>query len=349
MTILYHMTNAPPRIPGTDAVDQDVAALEGRFGGSSVRLNPFRSRGPLWRLDAFAGLHLLPKLLRMDREVELHHVFGGAVRYYRVHRMLERPIVYTAVAGLEGTRPSRHMRHLPRAIVVASERSVRFLRKRGFGNVVLIPPGIDTDRLTQQPLPLQSDFVLLAGSAPWVPEQFSSKGFDVLFAAVARRANVRLVLLWRGLLERELLVRLDRHGLRDRVEIVNRHVNVNELLGRIHAAVVLAEQAHLIKEYPHSLIEALVVGRPVMVSQCIAMADYVRSKDCGVVVEHLTEEGVGNALDRLSADYERYRQRAVQNARQDFSLGSMLDAYQQVYESCGYRGRGTGESSADAA
>ncbi len=338
MTVLYHMTDAAPRIPGTDAVDQEVSALEHRFHGSHVRLCPFRRQGIVVRFESLAGVQLLPQLLWMDRRVQLHHVFGGGLKHYAVFRMLQRPIVYTVAAGMgEGEKPATGVRRSIDAIVVASRRNSSILKEWGFHNVTVIPPGVDISRFSHQSVSRQSQFVVLAGSAPWVSDQFVTKGFDALFAAVARQPRVRLVLLWRGVLERKLDARLTTYDLHDRVEVVRERADVNAILGRVHATVVLAEHPHLIKEYPHSLIESLAAGKPVLVSEPIAMADYVRERGCGVVVPEISTEAVEAALDSLMTEYDRYQMGASEAAGQrDFCLAKMLERYQSVYESCGY-------------
>ena len=42
MTVLYHLTAPPPAMADTDAVFQEVGALQQRFGGSQIQLYPFR-------------------------------------------------------------------------------------------------------------------------------------------------------------------------------------------------------------------------------------------------------------------------------------------------------------------
>ena len=40
MNILFHLTSPPPAIQETDAAFQEVAALQRRFGGSTINLFP---------------------------------------------------------------------------------------------------------------------------------------------------------------------------------------------------------------------------------------------------------------------------------------------------------------------
>jgi hypothetical protein len=68
-------------------------------------------------------------------------------------------------------------------LVVSSIQEASALRSRGFGNVHVIRPGIDQSQINVQP-PKEPDteFVLLAGSAPWT-SIIQDKGFDLLLRA----------------------------------------------------------------------------------------------------------------------------------------------------------------------
>ena len=52
----------------------------------------------------------------------------------------------------------------------------------------------------------------------------------------------------------------------------------------------------IVRSYPHSLIEALVTGKPVLVSRSVPMADYVEQAGCGVVVEQAEHFGLAQLL-----------------------------------------------------
>ena len=189
-------------------------------------------------------------------------------------------------------------------IVVSNERDQATLHHWGLENTRLIRPGIDTSRFIPAQPPTGPGFTLLFGSAPWSEPQFRSKGVEALLAAAEARPDLRLVFLWRGLLFEEMQARVAQRGLQARVEVINRQVDVNEVLARAHAAVVLAEDATLVKAFPHSLLESLAAGRPVLVSRALPMADYVERVGCGQVVEVVSSEGVLEALARLEVDYE---------------------------------------------
>jgi glycosyltransferase involved in cell wall biosynthesis len=327
--VLYHLTAPPPAIPGTDAVFQEVEVLRGHFGGELVYLNPSRHPGiPVpWILY---GLHRLPYLRKMEATTDIHHIFNAGLHPFPFLRWLRRPVLYSVVSGLPAhKRPPRLQAH---TIVVSNERDKSILNSWGIANCRLIRPGIDVSRFTYSPLPLCSDLTLMAGSAPWTRQQFRLKGVDALLEAARIMPGLRLVFLWRGMLVEEMRQRVRRNGLEGRVEVLNEKVDVNRVLARVHAAIVLSDNPTIIKAYPHSLLESLAAGKPVLVSRCIPMADYAAETGCGQVVERVTAADLLRAIERLVEHYDDFQAKALQVGHKDFSQQTLIAAYKQLYD-----------------
>ena len=336
MKVLYHLTMPPSPMAACDAVVQEVESLQTQLGGEIVYLNPAHRPGSRYP-ERLYGLHRLPYLRRQEVTVRLHHVYNPHLFYFPYLRWLRRPIVYSVTAGLHSLEPPRNLDKLNQlaAIVVSSERDRAMLQDWGLETAHVIRPGIDASRFSPAPPPPSPGFTLLAGSAPWSEPQFRSKGIEALLGAAEARPDLRLVFLWRGLLFEEMRARVTRRGLQGRVEVINRRVDVNEVLARVHAAVVLAEDATLVKAFPHSLLESLAAGRPVLVSRALPMGAYVERTGCGQVVETVSSEGVLEALTRLEANYDTCRAAALGVGRRDFSRETMVEAYGRLYASVG--------------
>lgn len=334
MSLLYHLMIPRPAQPMLDAVVQEVENLKAQFGGEAVYLNPSRRPGSRYP-ERLYGLHRLPYLRRKEATVRLHHVYNPHPFFFPYLGWLRRPIVYSITAGLRPSLSRRNLEGLERlsAVVVSNERDRRTLQERGLENVHVIRPGIDTDRFRPIPPSAVPGFALLAGSAPWTEAQFRSKGVEALLAAAEVRPDLQLVFLWRGLLFETMQAQVAQRGLQARVEVINRPIDVSEVLTRVHAAVVLASDATLVKAFPHSLLEALAAGRPVLVSRTLPMADYVAQTGCGQVVEAVNVEAVLAALTRLETSYETCRAAALRVGRRDFSRQALTEAYGQLYAS----------------
>jgi glycosyltransferase involved in cell wall biosynthesis len=332
MNVLYHLTTPPPAIPGSDAVIQEVEALRARFGGGLVYLNP--SRRPGTRLPRiFYGLHRLPYLRKMEAVADIHHIYNPDLYPFLYLRWLRRPIVYSVISGLPAQeRPSRgHVLDSIHTIVVSNKRDLATLNSWGFDNCRLIRPGIDIARFNYFPLPLPSNLILMAGSAPWTREQFRLKGVDALLEATRIMPNLRLIFLWRGMLVEEMWQRIRKNGLEERVEVLNEKVDVNQVLARVHAAVVLADNPTIVKAYPHSLLESLAAGKPVLISRCIPMADYVAETGCGQVVGRVTAADLLQAIERLIEHYDDFQASALRVGHRDFAQQALLASYERLY------------------
>jgi glycosyltransferase involved in cell wall biosynthesis len=333
LRVLYLLTTPPPVVPGTDAVVQEVELLSVRFGGEVIWMRPsWRARKRYPRL--LLGLHRLSAIREWDKHVDLHHVYAPQLYLLPVLWFLKRPVVYTVTTGVGSgsqTLPTSFLRRF-HAIVVPSRADLDALTRRGLTNAHLVRPGIDVTRFVDTPVPPGPEFVLLSGSAPWTREQLRTKGVDTLLEVARDMRDLRLVFLWRGVLLPELVARVTRLQVSERVEILRDRVDVSRVLARVHAAVVLAGRPGLVRAYPHSLLEALATGRPVVMSDGNPMAEHIRETGCGRVVSGLEATDLIEAIQQLRQNYEAYQARARAVGRRDFSLEKLVTAHRDLYQ-----------------
>jgi glycosyltransferase involved in cell wall biosynthesis len=331
MKIAWHATVPFPAIESTDAVFQEIAALQNNFSGTLNTLYPLGHGTYIpWR---FYGLHQLLHLLRLDRTHDLHHVFCAHLWPFPVMKYWRKPVVFSLTAGLRDNERKKGEFSVNTAFVVSNQRDAQLVSDAGFAAPLIIEPGIDTLKFSRLPLPTLNKFTLMAGSAPWGKEQFVSKGVDTLLRIAKRTPQLHLIFLWRQVLYDEIIQKVQEAGLSSQVEIINRRTNVNDLLARVNATIVLAQEPSLIKAWPHSLIESLLAGRPAVVSQCVPMADYVAQKKCGVVVSNLAESCVAEAINELMANYTELYENTWKIKSEDFSLTTYASKYTALYHS----------------
>ena len=172
----------------------------------------------------------------------------------------------------------------------------------------------------------------MVGSAPWTSAQFRTKGVEALLAGASQAPHLRLIFLWRGVLADEMMNRVRRLNLEKQVTVLNKLVEVNQVLADVHASITLATKPNIIKSYPHSLLDSLAAGKPVLISRSIPMADYVEKTNCGKVVESVSPTGVLTAVEALAQEYESLQKSAQQVGQRDFSQSTMIASHQKVYE-----------------
>lgn len=332
MRVLYLLTSPRPIIEGTDAAFQDASALQTAFDGGTVNLCPWMTPGRAYPPQLF-GFHRLPEIRRLERRCEVNHIFHSVPYRFPVLRWLRNPLVYTVLTSVRhlDKQPSLSWLASLHRIVVSNARDADTLKSWGLSNYAVVPPAIEAERLERSTLPVTDGMTLLMASAPWAEDQFDLKGVDVLLDATARTPKLKLILLWRGVLLNDLLKRVERRGIKDRVEIIPERVDINACLKRVHATVLPAKRSDIVKAYPHSLLESLVAGKPVILSDTLPMADYVRQHECGIVLEEVSEQMLVQAIEDLRSRYDTLAQRARLTDARSFSQEAMIESYRAIY------------------
>lgn len=330
MNMFYLWPMLPPKRPQAEALSQEIGWLRTRFGGELVYLNP-NQHLPVRLPRLLFGWHRWPQLRQQEPTTALYHLYNPDPFPYPILRWLRRPVVYSITGGVQEKQLNAGFLNQLAAVTVYDETSLARLAAAGVRNGVLIRPGIDTSRFTHHPLPIDSEVRLMMGSAPWTEAQFQSKGVAALLAAAQQSPRLHLIFLWRGVLAAEMRVRVRRCGLEERVTVLDEQVDVNAVLGRVHASIVLATDPAIIKAYPHSLLDSLAAGKPVLVSRAIPMAGYVEKTGCGVVVDQVTPGSILAAVEQLVANYAQAQNVAQTRGRTDFSHTAMLDAFGAIY------------------
>ena len=304
----------------------------GAFQGETVNLCPLGSSTRRFPKQLY-GFHKLREIKRAEDRCKVNHLFFSFAYPFPILRFLRNPVFYTATASLDVRKRPPALAQLQKLqrIIVSNDRDAAVLDKWGLKNCVIIPPGVETPIATSAAPPIDRELVLLMASAPWISKQFEAKGVDLLLAATAKLPFLRLILLWRGVLVEELARRVERLGIGKRVEIIDRKVDVGQYLERAHAAVVLAENGGLVRSFPHSLIESLLVGRPVLLSDTIAMADYIKSRRCGVALSALNIEGLTSAIESLMRNYETLARNAALIGRCAFPVKALVENHRRLY------------------
>lgn len=332
MSVLYLHTAPKPKLAGTDAVYQESEILRSRFGGKELVIYPFLN--PSSYLPRFLyGWHRFLEIGNLQKEIALNHVFSPGLFHYPILKILKKPIVYSITATLRDEdleRPLTSFSSLAN-ILVNSERDWRKLSERGFENVVQVPPVINVESLKPGPIPDREQFILLMASAPWEASQFDSKGITLLLRAAKETPWLKIVLLWRGRLLEELQHRIQKEDVREQVEVVDELVNIQEVMDRVHATVLLAKTGEIVKSFPHSLVESLACAKPVVISDKIAMSDYVKNFRCGLVLERFDLPSLLRVLEQLRDDYNVFREAAERVGGHSFSSEQVLKKIGQVY------------------
>jgi glycosyltransferase involved in cell wall biosynthesis len=322
---LLHLTVPPEAIPGTDATLQDASLLCRGLGAEILHVFP--GRRPSRRIPPlFFGWTVWKTLRAADRAGAVHLVFHPLACAFPYLRRLRGRLIYTVTTEVPARgQPSDWLRRRA-TFVVTHPRAAQAARAWRKARVVEIRPGVSLSHIRTAPPPPSGSPVLLMASAPWTRGQFRTKGIHLLLDTLRRNPDLRLILLWRGWHVALLHRLVTRAGVADRVEIIDRRVDLNDLFPRVHAVILLARSARLVKAWPHSLLEGLAAGRPVIVSEAVPMADYVRARKAGEVLSAWTPDALSTAVRRLGECAGR------PDVRSDFAPERMIEAYRHLLD-----------------
>jgi len=310
MSTAYYFTMPAPPDPDRDAILREADLLRVEYPGPRHFLSPGRrlhGRVPAsWRV-----VRERRAAERLDPGVDLHHLFADDLRWCALFDRCEAPYVLSLNTALRTGGRVEPPRRPPVAVTVRLEGDRKVLEAAGWRGVRQVAAGARLAGLAPSPPPPGPPWRLVFASAPWTGRQFRGKGLDALLDAVAGRSDLRLVLLWRGVLEDAIRRRISRRGLENRVELQLERVDIASLLAASHAAVLFPRHSHLVTSHPHSLLEALAAGRPVALSRSLGLAEAVRRAGSGVVLDDVSPAGIDAALSTLVEGYAGFQSRAA--------------------------------------
>lgn len=157
------------------------------------------------------------------------------------------------------------------------------------------------------------------------------KGYDRLVRIIKRLVgetyNVRLWILGVGTQESELKKYVDENGLNDVVEFKGFCSNPYKymLQGDLFVCSSRAEG------YSTAVTEALILGLPVITTECSGMRELLKDGECGVVTDN-NEEALYAGLKRLLDDKSmlmHYKTKAVERG-DDFSMAKLMEPIENL-------------------
>lgn len=330
--INFLCTSPKPKLSGTDALYNEIYKLQDHFGGEVTSLYPFSKPNSSYPALLY-GAHNLLKLKDIERNHSINQLFAPSLSYLPFMYALNKPIVYNVSTGISEKStllPNSFLKKIS-AFVVSNKKDRNILLQKGHNNVRLIRSAIDTKKLEKHQLPVNGTLQLLMASAPWENKQFNTKGIHLLLSALQLIENVHLTFLWRNVLVKDMQQLIAEYNVQDKVTFINETVDIGQLLKQVHGCVLLCSNASIVKSYPHSLIEALVSGKPVITSKEIPIADYVSENNCGLVLDTFDINELVQLIHNFHAKIDVLSDKAMQINVHDFSIEKMKSEYQILY------------------
>lgn len=298
----------------------DEAGVKYDFIGAKARRNPF-----------FGWLRTRHILRKLDPDVVHAHLYYGVL----FSAWNGRPVVYTN-HSVRVRFPRAVYRILLNNILAAyvgiSTVCAAALRKKSCFPVVQINNGVDRARLAlglDAPSSEKGSFVFLA-----VGRLVKEKNYPRLLASLGRlpeNLSWRLQIAGEGSERHALEEMSDRMGLSDRIEFLGAVTDVAKRMSEASAFVMSSDWEGL----PIALIEATLMGLPVVVTNVGGCAEVVHAACNGIVVDEMSEEAFSDALRRMleDSDLRRSFSRNALLYGSKYELSTALDQHLKLYSS----------------
>jgi glycosyltransferase involved in cell wall biosynthesis len=309
--------------------DAPLAALLEKTG---IRVHHLRSAQkfdprPIWRLA---------RLLEQERIDILHtHLIQADILGYWAGRLARTPAIVSSKHNVRYyERQERWLRPLARwvekrADAVVAVSSAVALEYRHARRLEVIHNGVDCKKFSPLPLPSHGPVVCVANFT-------MQKGHRILLEAIARLApefpGLQVELAGGGPMRDDLQARASRLGLAHRVTFLRTVHDVRPVLARasMFALPALWEGLGL------AVLEAMAMGRPVIVTDVDGLREIVTHERDGLVVQSGDVGALAEAIARLLRDRE-FAQRLAEAARarvaEDFAIERMARRLEEFYES----------------
>jgi glycosyltransferase involved in cell wall biosynthesis len=252
----------------------------------------------------------------------------GIRRARAFHGFLSRPPRRWQLAGHLLARWT----HQLRAVSVELARKVAEVYRIPLGRIEVMPNGVDTDHF---------DRIACPERGPGTPQRFTCVTVASLTPAknplglieVARRVGSGVHFVWvgDGPLRDEFVRRLSECGMAESFTLTGRLEDVRSELAGADAFVLPS----VTEAAPVCVLEAMSMQLPVIATRTGDLEQMIRPGRSGFLVDPGDTAGLAAAIERLGAD-PALRRTMGANGRatvmERFSLGRMLDRYQEGYE-----------------
>ncbi|NLG70747.1 MAG: glycosyltransferase [Chloroflexi bacterium] len=277
------------------------------------------------------SLVMLPFLSRIASAYHINHIFsslGEGLLLPRINRQNALLTVTKDSGALNAFEKNIPQLKKLRCIVVESERHQELLLQAGLpaDSVRLIYPGAQVKPYQ----PASGPFKILFATSPMSENDFLTRGIYLILRAAARLPEVQFIFAWRKKHHQKLRRLIDDSGVRN-IEVLNGYIpDMERVYDSVHAAILPGLTYSSLKPSPHSALDSLAHGKPVLISRPTSISGLVEREQCGVVFEPQVDCLV-DRIQELIKNYPLYQQNCHRTIERCFSASGFTSSYQEIY------------------
>jgi glycosyltransferase involved in cell wall biosynthesis len=215
-------------------------------------------------------------------------------------------------------------------VVVESERHREILIQSGIAEkkVKLIYPGVRSKPFKKAVDP----FRILFATSPMSEHSLLTRGIFLLLHAARKMPEIQFTIVWRGKKCTKLAKAIEDLKIQN-IELINGYVsNMDEIYDAVHATILPGITYSSLKPCPHSGLESLAHGKPLLVSYPTSINSIIFRCNCGVVFEPDIQSLV-QAIEHLMVNYGWYQGNCHPTIEKYFSEEVFISRYRTLYHS----------------
>ncbi|MBN1789054.1 MAG: glycosyltransferase family 4 protein [Bacteroidales bacterium] len=351
--IISSITQSAPSRPDAElilglhsqGIDVDVmipvdSRMIGRFADSGIRVIPDHPK----RKFSLRSILRIRKEIR-ERKYQIIHLFNTKAIVngsLAATGMNVKVIAYRGAAGMYWYDPTAWLSHLNPRIdrLICNSRYVQQHMQRQLlfrpGKAVMIHKGMDPEWFTEvspiarQELGVPEDALVIGCVANVRP----IKGVPYLIKAsyhIDPALPVHILLIGSGMDSSDNFSLIRSSPLRDRIHILGYRPDVYEII----AACDIYIQPSLSESLSRSVMEAMCLGVPCIVSDIGGLLELVEHEKSGLVTERGNPIAIAQAIERMAGDRKlrkSYAGEAIIRMKTTFSVENMVASTRILYE-----------------
>jgi glycosyltransferase involved in cell wall biosynthesis len=226
-------------------------------------------------------------------------------------------------------------------VAVAEEVADSLGRLYGIQRCRVIPNGIPTDRYARPQIPrkewraregFEENDVLFVCVARFAPQKNHALLVRAFAQGPASNSHAHLVLVGEGALQYQLETQAKSLGVARQVHFLGLRTDIPDVLGATDVFVLSSDY----EGNPLSVMEAMAAGLPIVSTAAGGVPDLFENVREGYLVQPGDSQGLSNSMGALLRNREARQSlgmAAARRARKNYDVSTMVQAYEQVYES----------------
>lgn len=329
--------------PDREALSKEVELLHSYFEGHKDFQVAFHDISTKFKFRISKSMVCYPDWMlplgyfftrHLQNHSDLVHIFGSVTGRIYLKILNRRPAVLTNASAIIMDRIESCKSYWSKLdkIIVECNRDKKILLEHGVSpeQLQLIYPGIRFPAVI--PPKMGRKFKILFASAPISNAigELSSRGLDLILKVASELKDCEFTLLWRGKHLGQIQDQINTFELNN-VILQNEIVpDMTHFYEQFHAIILVPIKEDACKPCPHSIIEALAIGRPVIASRFVGIADLIEQEGCGVICDG-KKEILLNVIEKLRMSYSVYQRRCRVTAEHYFSISEFIRRYEKLY------------------